>query len=74
MHVFEASRCRTCGTRREEWDPDAGGHPHAYIAATTRCRGCEEIEKKRSSLESDQVSRALLGKGVYVVLKPNPNL
>lgn len=70
FHLRRAETCASCGTRRDEWSPDAGGHRNAYIAATDRCPGCVQVENKRRELENrDKVPAA-----TAIVLKPNPNL
>lgn len=38
IHKREA--CPSCGTRPDEWDPDKGGHDHAYLAQLQQCPGC----------------------------------
>lgn len=67
-HVRQRSACRMCGTRREEWDERQGGHRHAYLAELDRCPGCEQIEQLQSSIADDHT----VGKGVRVILRPNP--
>jgi hypothetical protein len=36
----KAERCVMCGTAEWEWDPERGGHKHAYEAVTKFCMGC----------------------------------
>ena len=40
QYLREKQTCPHCGTRPEEWDPDAGGRRDAYVAALTECEGC----------------------------------
>ncbi|MFJ2780293.1 hypothetical protein [Kitasatospora sp. NPDC087315] len=47
---FARLTCPQCGTRDEEWQPEAGGDRHAYEVSTTRCSGCQAIERKREEL------------------------
>ncbi len=63
QHVREASRCRTCGTRPEEWDETRGGDRHAYVAVERWCGGCAQIEGRQASLPADA------GRGIYISLK-----
>lgn len=70
FHLRRAETCPDCGTRRDEWSPDAGGHRSAYVATTDRCPGCVAVENKKRDLENrDKVPAA-----TAVVLKRNPNL
>lgn len=63
-HVRQRSRCPSCGTRPEEWDPARGGDRRAYTAAVHRCPGCVELERTQ---ESPQVQKG--GRGLSVVLR-----
>lgn len=67
-HVRSREACGSCGTRRDEWNPDQGGHERAYVAAARRCKGCEAIEKHKRELPDG------LGHGIQIILKPNPDL
>ncbi|MFI8085930.1 hypothetical protein ACIF6L_34710 [Kitasatospora sp. NPDC086009] len=42
--------CPQCGTREEEWQPEAGGDRHAYVVTTNRCFGCQLLERHREGL------------------------
>lgn len=64
-YVRERQTCRSCGTRPEEWDPARGGHHHAYVAESERCRGCEVRQAAEASLTGEE------GRGVHVVLTRN---
>ncbi|MFE3381650.1 hypothetical protein [Streptomyces anulatus] len=55
----------TCGTREDEWDPDLGGDPYAYVASARRCFGCEEIQREQQHIPEGQA-----GAGMKVVLLP----
>lgn len=67
FHVRQRSRCPSCGTRPEEWDPKQGGDPAAYTASLKRCRGCQAVQLEQESLESESVGGGR--HGVYVTLK-----
>ncbi len=56
-----------CGTRPEEWDPDRGGHEHAYMAEIRACRGCETLASGQK-----QLPKALERLGGHIVLVRNP--
>lgn len=60
--------CPHCGTRAEEWDPQAGGHRHAYGGHKAFCRGCEVKEQAEAALqgEADRV------RGTYIELRRRP--
>lgn len=57
--------CPQCGTREDEWDPDLGGDPEAYIASTRKCFGCEEIH-----LQQKAIPDGTAGAGMKVLLMP----
>ncbi|MGH3427348.1 MAG: hypothetical protein ACRDQZ_07230 [Mycobacteriales bacterium] len=40
QYLRERQTCPHCGTRPEEWDPDAGGRRDAYAATLLDCQGC----------------------------------
>lgn len=46
--------CPGCGTRPEEWDPDRGGHRHAYRAETLQCEGCLKRERAEQALAKEK--------------------
>ncbi|AEA27924.1 hypothetical protein Psed_5797 [Pseudonocardia dioxanivorans CB1190] len=48
----QAETC-TCGTRLEEWDPKAGGHPAAYVATVRSCPGCAALERRDERLRAE---------------------
>jgi hypothetical protein len=56
--------CPDCGTRESEWDPEQGGHRHAFISGNRRCAGCELLESERDAIDDDE-------KGIKVFLTPN---
>lgn len=60
--------CGGCGTRREEWDPKAGGHRNQYLADLDECPGCRLKHELNEQLEEDDRHSA-----VRVVLMPNPD-
>ncbi|WP_187234209.1 hypothetical protein [Actinomadura sp. HBU206391] len=62
--VRERQRCRGCGTRPEEWDPEQGGHKDAYSAGTRMCPGCFHLETAREAGNGKQAT------GIHLVLKP----
>jgi hypothetical protein len=41
----DALRCRSCGTRADDWDDD----PDAFIADVEICKGCERIEEEHEN-------------------------
>ncbi|MFJ7422731.1 hypothetical protein ACIQXD_29630 [Streptomyces uncialis] len=63
--ALERATCDGCGTRSEEWVPDAGGHRFAYVTETSRCPGCELVEMERA-----QVPDGADGRGVKIGLRP----
>ncbi|MEU8264483.1 hypothetical protein AB0C02_28155 [Micromonospora sp. NPDC048999] len=64
QYAREQSRCRGCGTRSDEWSPDAGGDRNAYLAVVDRCRGCEVKQA-----EQDRIKDKRLGFGAFVRLR-----
>lgn len=72
-YLRERDRCGSCGTRRAEWDESQGGNRRAYVADLERCPGCEQVEARQDALASDR-KQGLVGRGVHVVLRPNPAL
>lgn len=67
--IYERERCPSCGTRPDEWDPDKGGHDHAYVGELHKCWGCHETAKIEKSAES-KIKQA--GPGTTVRLTRNP--
>lgn len=72
-YLRERDRCGTCGTRRAEWDEKRGGNRRAYVAELERCPGCEQLEAAHAALAADR-RKGVVGRGVHVVLRPNPAL
>lgn len=33
-----------CGTHPDDWDPEKGGHPNAWVAGEHHCKGCQRLE------------------------------
>jgi hypothetical protein len=66
MHVRNKQTCGRCGTRAEEWDPEQGGHRHAYLAQADVCRGCQALEARENAMTDEQ-----RGAGVHIVLRRN---
>lgn len=62
--INSRQKCPNCGTKDDEWDPEAGGDLHAYSAKIKRCRGCEV---RQMAQESDQAQ----GRGVYIQMVKN---
>lgn len=69
QYVREQRTC-TCGTRPEEWDPEQGGHRHAYFPQITTCPGCVGIERTQQApeMQGDQA------RGKRISLARNPDL
>lgn len=65
-YVRERQTCPQCGTRDEEWDPQQGGHRHAYVATVETCRGCQALKTRESGLTDTERAG-----GNHVVLKRN---
>ncbi|HEX5566743.1 MAG TPA: hypothetical protein VFY14_07425, partial [Streptomyces sp.] len=42
--------CPQCNTRAEEWTDEGGNFVDAYVAATHRCFGCQEISRKQAEV------------------------
>lgn len=63
-HIRQQEACPSCGTRPDEWDPERGGHRHAYIARKKRCYGCEQKQQVEASIDPEKE-----GRGVHVVLE-----
>ena len=65
---WEAQRCPSCGTRRQDWWDDAG-RPRMdppLEAITDRCGGCHALELARDSIAEGE------GKGVHVRFRAAP--
>jgi hypothetical protein len=67
-----AATCQGCGTRHEEWDPEDGGHPDAYIGALTHCRGCEVRASAQESF--DKQPKGTFRRGTAITLMRNPEV
>lgn len=65
--VQKAETCPSCGTRPAEWDPDEGGHRHAYTAEVGRCPGCAVLEQQQEAFSS--AMKGEYPRGSRVVLK-----
>jgi hypothetical protein len=65
-------RCAGCGTHPDEWDPDKGGHPQAFLAALHHCPGCAALEVRNKRADTER-QKGEIGAGVHVVLRrPKP--
>jgi hypothetical protein len=64
--AYRDSTCPGCGTRAEEWEPDAGGDRHAYAADVHVCPGCQV----RGDLERELRDAEIETSGQYVALVP----
>lgn len=62
----QRATCKQCGTRDEEWDPERGGHPSAFVATHHRCPGCAALEAAR---EADEKSTLPRRRGVSIQLE-----
>ena len=51
--IERAEVCQGCGTAAWEWDEEKGGHPFAYQAGTSYCKGCALKEAERENLAED---------------------
>lgn len=69
LHVRKRETCSGCGTRAEEWDPEAGGRRGAYLAVETSCPGCQQIAARQEWLSKQHKK---VPAGLKVHLKPNP--
>lgn len=67
--IRKAETCPNCGTRPDEWNPDKGGHRHAYLPTIEIDPGCEQRQRKEAELQTDAWKNQ---KGAYVALRPNP--
>lgn len=66
--VRQRQVCAGCGTRPEDWDPELGGHPRAFVATLHRCPGCAATENRRKRAEKDR-EKGELAAGMHVVLR-----
>lgn len=46
----QAETCPGCGTHADDWDPERGGHPAAFVASQRGCPGCAALERKQEQL------------------------
>lgn len=67
--IHERTRCPSCGTRPEEWDPEQGGHDHAYTWEIHRCWGCAEKAKGDA-----EITRKKYDSSYTTRLVPNPKV
>lgn len=63
QYARKRQACPGCGTRAEEWDPDAGGSWQAYRAETIQCEGCLKRHRAEEALEKSKSPP-----GMHVVL------
>lgn len=68
FEIYEGERCPSCGTRPNEWDPEQGGHDHAYVAKLHKCYGCAERARAEKRITKE------MGAGVTPRLERNPNV
>lgn len=62
-YARKRAACPGCGTRAEEWDPDAGGSWQAYQAVPIQCEGCLKRHRAQEALEKSKPPP-----GMHVVL------
>lgn len=67
LHLREKETCRSCGTRRSEWDPDSGGDMHAYSPALGHCKGCAAVHQFREETKHQTAQIP----GTYISLRRN---
>ena len=60
--LHERTRCPSCGTRPEDWDPEQGGRDDAYRAELHKCWGCDAKASAEKKIRED------MGPGVFVTL------
>lgn len=65
--IYDSEKCPSCGTREDEWDPDKGGHDHAYRWEIRQCWGCAEKASGQKKVKDDEP-------GKWVNLIPNPEV
>lgn len=64
--IRDRERCPQCGTRADEWDPEQGGHDHAYRHELRKCWGCDEKAKGEKAIETKKLT------ATWVALTRNP--
>lgn len=64
-HIDKLTRCGSCGTHPNEWNPAHGGNPFAYIASRTHCRGCQVLAVERDRIDKEPTKV----RGTYVTLR-----
>jgi hypothetical protein len=52
-YIEKALACPMCGTRKDEWDPQQGGHLHAFEAKSWICHGCRITQEVTSTAHKD---------------------
>lgn len=45
--------CNQCGTHPDDWDPDKGGHIHAWVATKHPCKGCARVADGHKRMEKE---------------------
>jgi len=68
QYLRERQACPHCGTRSEEWDPDAGGRRDAYVATLMECEGC--VVRLRGEQDHQQELEAFRGTRIGLVRNP----
>lgn len=66
--VRQRERCGSCGTHPEDWDPERGGHPRAFVATLSHCPGCAATEDRRKRADKAR-EHGELAAGSHVVLR-----
>lgn len=57
--AYQRTVCEQCGTRAEDWVDDAGEFVDAYVAATHRCFGCQELARKQEEIPDGKEGRGI---------------
>ncbi|QJY46654.1 hypothetical protein [Pseudonocardia broussonetiae] len=71
--IRERSVHAACGTRREDWDPEQGGHPRAFVATVDVCPGCAALENRQARFDK-QREKGDLEPGSSLVLRRQEGL
>lgn len=69
--IHQRQTCPGCGTRPKEFDEEAGGDLHAYVAEPYFCRGCEIKAQGDEWFDRHQKE---MRRGTSMRLVPNPEL
>jgi len=75
--IEKSLRCPDCNIYYEEFDPQRGGHVHAYYPKAQTCLGCKAKQDSYDAIRENNKDSSSVTNGLYMILERNesaPNI